>query len=263
MEKMRGADMTDQVTITQADGVLEILWNRPDKKNALSQAMYARAADTLDAASKDKSVRVVVLGSTGDAFTSGNDLSDFAAANASSGSEPRQSSRFIDTIIAFDKPVVAAVPGLAVGVGTTMLLHCDLVYVARDAKLTVPFVNLALSPEAASSITLPARIGYVRAFAMFALGETLTGEQAANMGFANAALASAEVLPAARAAAKALAQRPVGAVMATKKLMRNAEMLTERANVEVKIFSERLRSAEAAEAFTAFREKRPPDFSKV
>ncbi|MBI1361674.1 MAG: enoyl-CoA hydratase [Alphaproteobacteria bacterium] len=255
--------MTDQVTITQADGVLEILWNRPDKKNALSQAMYAKAADALLAASEDKSVRVVLLGSTGDAFTSGNDLSDFAAANASGSSEPRQSSRFIDTIIAFDKPIVAAVPGLAVGVGTTMLLHCDLVYVAKDAKLTVPFVNLALSPEAASSITLPARIGYVRAFAMFALGEALTGEQAANTGFANAALPATEVLPAARAAAKALAQRPVGAVMATKKLMRNAEALTERANTEVKIFSERLRSAEAAEAFTAFREKRPPDFSKV
>jgi enoyl-CoA hydratase/carnithine racemase len=255
--------MTDQVTITQADGVLEILWNRPDKKNALSQAMYAKAADALLAASKDKSVRVVLLGSTGDAFTSGNDLSDFAAANASGSSEPRQSSRFIDTIIAFDKPVVAAVPGLAVGVGTTMLLHCDLVYVAKDAKLTVPFVNLALSPEAASSITLPARIGYVRAFAMFALGEGLTGEQAAAMGFANAALPSADVLTAARAAAKALAQRPVGAVMATKKLMRNAEMLTERANAEVKIFSERLRSPEAKEAFAAFREKRPPDFSKV
>lgn len=255
--------MTDQVTITQTGGVLEILWNRPDKKNALSQPMYATAADALNSASKDKSVRVVLLGSTGDAFTSGNDLSDFAAANASGSSEPRQSSRFIDTIIAFDKPIVAAVPGLAVGVGTTMLLHCDLVYVAKDAKLTVPFVNLALSPEAASSITLPARIGYVRAFAMFALGEGLTGEQAANMGFANAALPAAEVLPAARAAAKALAQRPVGAVMATKKLMRNAEMLTERANAEVRIFSERLRSPEAREAFAAFREKRPPDFSKV
>ncbi len=208
-------------------------------------------------------MRVVLLGSTGDAFTSGNDLSDFAAANANGSSEPRQSSRFIDTIIAFDKPVVAAVPGLAVGVGTTMLLHCDLVYVAKDAKLTVPFVNLALSPEAASSITLPARIGYVRAFAMFALGEALTGEQAASTGFANAALPADEVLPTARAAAKALAQRPVGAVMATKNLMRNAETLTERANREVIIFSERLRSAEAAEAFAAFREKRPPDFSKV
>jgi len=255
--------MTDTVTITQADGVLEILWNRPDKKNALSQAMYAKASDALDAAAKDKSVRVVLLGSTGDTFTSGNDLADFAAANASAGNEPRQSGRFIETIIAFEKPVVAAVPGLAVGVGTTMLLHCDLVFVAKDAKLTVPFVNLGLTPEAASSITLPARLGYARAFAMFALGEALTGEQAANLGFGNMALPAAEVMPAARKAAAALAQRPVGAVMATKKLMRNAPALTARSHEEGKVFGERLKSAEAREAFTAFREKRPPDFSKV
>jgi enoyl-CoA hydratase/carnithine racemase len=255
--------MTDHVAISQANGVLEILWNRPDKKNALSQAMYAKASDALHAASKDPAVRVVLLGSTGETFTSGNDLSDFAAANASADNAPRQSSRFIETIIAFEKPVVAAVPGLAVGVGTTMLLHCDLVFVAKDAKLTVPFVNLALTPEAASSITLPARLGYARAFAMFALGEALTGEQAANLGFGNMALPAADVMPAARKAAAALAQRPVGAVMATKKLMRNAPALTERSHAEGKIFGERLKSAEAREAFTAFREKRPPDFSKL
>ena len=144
-----------------------------------------------------------------------------------------------------------------------MLLHCDLVFVANDAKLTTPFVNLALVPEAASSILMPARIGYARAFAMFALGDGFTGAQAAQLGLANAALPAGEVLGAAREAAKKLALRPLGAVMATKKLMRDGERLLAQSRTEGAIFAERMRSAEAMEAFTAFREKRAPDFSKL
>jgi enoyl-CoA hydratase/carnithine racemase len=253
--------MTELVKISEANGVMEIVWNRPDKKNALSNAMYRAATAALARAVEDKSIRVVLLASEGDSFTSGNDLADFAA--ASMGGEAPAAHGFIEAIIQFPKPIVAAVPGLAVGVGTTMLLHCDLVFVANDAKLTTPFVNLALVPEAASSMLMPARIGHARSFAMFALGDGITGTQAAQLGLANAALPKDEVIPAAREAAAKLALRPMGAVMAAKKLMRDGEKILAQSRTESAIFGERLRSAEAMEAFAAFREKRAPDFSKL
>ncbi len=253
--------MTDLVKISIANGVMEILWNRPDKKNALSNAMYRSATRALGQAAEDKSISVVVLGSTSDSFTSGNDLGDFAA--AAMGGEATAAGGFIEAIAQFPKPLIGAVPGLAVGVGTTMLLHCDLVFVADNAKLTTPFVNLALVPEAASSMLLPARIGYGRAFAMFALGEVMTGTQAAQLGVANASMPAGEVLAAARAAAAKLALSPMGAVIATKKLMRDSETILAQLRTEGAIFGERLKSAEAMEAFTAFREKRAADFSKL
>jgi enoyl-CoA hydratase/carnithine racemase len=252
--------MTDLVKINDAGGVMEILWNRADKKNALSNAMYRAATAALERAKEDKSIRVVIIGSEGDSFTSGNDLADFAA--AAMGGEPPAAGAFIEAIAQFPKPLVAAVPGLAVGVGTTMLLHCDLVFIARDAKLTTPFVNLALVPEAASSMLMPAHIGHRRAFAMFALGEALTGEQAVALGIANTAMAASEVLGAAREAAAKLSQRAPGAVMATKKLMREGEKILTQLRTEGAIFGDRLKSAEAMEAFMAFQQKRAPDFSK-
>ncbi len=255
--------MTEHVKVTTDNGVLEICWNRPDKKNALSQDMYAAASDALGKASVDPAIRCVLLTSEGDSFTAGNDIADFARANASSDTGPRRSSTFIRDIAKFEKPIVVAVPGLAVGVGTTMLFHCDLVFVADTAKLTAPFVNLALVPEAASSITIPARIGYARAFAMFALGEPVLGPQAETWGIANKCLPAAEVIPAARAAAQRLAKQPPGAVMATKKLMRDAELYAKQIETELTHFGAQLQSAEAREAFTAFAEKRAPDFSKV
>ena len=253
--------MTDLVKISTANGVMEIVWNRPDKKNALSNAMYRAATAALAQAVEDKSIRAVLIASEGDSFTSGNDLADFAS--AAMGGEAPAAGGFIEAIAQFPKPLVAAVAGLAVGVGTTMLLHCDLVFVASDAKLTTPFVNLALVPEAASSMLMPAQIGHRRAFAMFALGEGLTGEQAAQLGVANVALPAGEVLAAARAAAAKLALRPPGAVMATKKLMRDGEAILTQLRTEGAIFGERLKSAEAMEAFMAFQQKRAPDFSKL
>ncbi len=253
--------MTDLVKISVDNGVMEIVWNRPDKKNALSNAMYRAATAALAQAVEDTSIRVVLLASEGDSFTSGNDLADFAS--AAMGGEAPAAGAFIEAIAQFPKPLVAAVPGLAVGVGTTMLLHCDLVFVANDAKLTTPFVNLALVPEAASSLLMPARIGHARAFAMFALGDGFTGVQAAQLGLANAAMSVGEVIGAAREAAAKLAKRPLGAVMATKKLMRDGETILTQLRTEGAIFGERLRSAEAMEAFAAFREKRAPDFSKL
>jgi enoyl-CoA hydratase/carnithine racemase len=160
-------------------------------------------------------------------------------------------------------PIVAAVQGRAVGVGATMLLHCDLVYVTADARLSVPFVNLALVPEAASSLLLPARIGHARAFAMFVLGEAIDGSTAVAWGIANALVTPDELRPRARAAAEAVAARPRESVRQTRRLLRNADALAARIAEENQIFAAQLRSAEAREAFAAFREKRPADFSRV
>jgi enoyl-CoA hydratase/carnithine racemase len=255
--------MTEHVKVGVDNGVMEITWNRPEKKNAITNAMYKAVGDALDRASADKSIRVALFTSEGDSFTAGNDLSVFAAANSGAAAEAPQGHRLIHTLAKFDKPLVAGVRGVAVGVGTTMLLHCDLVYVATDAKLSTPFVNLALVPEAASSITLPARIGHARAFAMFALGEPVLGEQAVQWGIANAAFPADKVIAAARDGARKLAQRPLGALMATKKLMRDGERLLQQMHNEAEYFGRQLKSPEAAEAFAAFAQKRQPDFSKL
>jgi enoyl-CoA hydratase/carnithine racemase len=254
--------MTQQLKVRRDGAVMEIIFARPEKKNALSNAMYRTAAETLNEAQANPAVRVVLFGAEGNAFTAGNDLADFASASAGKPDE-LQAHRFIEALARADKPIVAAVSGLAVGVGTTMLLHCDLVYVAATAQLTTPFVNLALVPEAASSMLLPARIGHVRGFAMFAFGEALSGHEAVALGLANKALPAEQVLPAAREAARMLANRPLGSLIATKKLMRDRERVRDQIDRERAIFAERLRTAEAAEAFRAFAERRQPDFSKV
>jgi enoyl-CoA hydratase/carnithine racemase len=253
--------MTEHIKIKQDGAVLEIIFARPDKKNALSNVMYRAATEALNGAEKNQAIRVVLLGSEGDAFTAGNDLADFASAASGTGVELAAHS-FIEALVRADKPIVAAVPGLAVGVGTTMLLHCDLVYVAEGAKLSTPFVNLALVPEAASSMLLPARIGYVRAFAMFALGDALSAQEALALGLANKVLPKDEVLPAAREAARILATRPLGAIVATKKLMRDKERMLRRVDEEGAIFAQRLQTDEAREAFRAFADRRQPDFTK-
>jgi enoyl-CoA hydratase/carnithine racemase len=254
--------MTDHLKIIRHGAVLEITFARPEKKNALSNAMYRAATEQMNAAEKDTSVRVVLFSAEGDAFTAGNDIADFAAV-ASGNGEPPQAHAFIDALARAEKPIVAAVPGLAVGVGTTMLLHCDLVYLADTAKLATPSVNLALVPEAASSLLLPARIGHLRAFAMFALGEALSAAEALALGLANKVLPKDALLDAAREAARALATRPLGSVVATKKLMRDADRILAQIANEGAIFKERLQTPEAREAFTAFAERRQPDFSKL
>jgi enoyl-CoA hydratase/carnithine racemase len=245
-------------------GVLRITLDRQDKKNALTNEMYGALARELDRAEADPAIRVVLLEAEGDAFTAGNDLGDFAAVAAGKlAREDMNSSKFLSALARAQKPCVAAVQGLAVGIGTTMLMHFDLVYVAENAKLTTPFVNLALVPEAASSWLLPARIGHARAFAMFALGEAVDGKTAAAIGIANEALPKEQVRAKALASARALAARPLGALMATKRLMRDAAAIQARMTQEGEIFGARLRTAEAAEALRAFAERRPPDFSKI
>lgn len=256
--------MTDQVIVERADGIVTVSLNRPEKKNALTDAMYGAVADALEAAEKDTSVRVVLLRGEGDAFCAGNDMSDFAS-RAANRRDPTELSvfRMLKTLAYMKKPVVAAVQGPAIGIGTTILLHCDLVFVAADAQLQTPFVNLALVPEAASSLLLPARIGHVRAFSMFVLGQKIDGTTAAGWGLANAALPASEVQGAALEAARTLASRPPGAVAITKSLMRDGDALWAVMSREGSHFGERLSSPEAMEAFMAFLERRAPDFSKV
>jgi enoyl-CoA hydratase/carnithine racemase len=252
--------MSEHIKIRQDNSVLEITFARPEMKNALSNAMYRAATEALNVAQGNQKIRVVLFAAEGDTFTAGNDLADFA--NAATGKAEVAAHGFIEALGRADKPIVAAVPGLAVGVGTTMLLHCDLVFVSEGAKLSTPFVNLALVPEAASSLLLPARIGYVRAFAMFALGEA-TAADGLSLGLVNRVLPKDQVLPVARKAARTLATRPLGAIVATKRLMRDKERILGRMAEEGAVFAERLRTKEAREAFSAFAERRQPDFTKV
>jgi enoyl-CoA hydratase/carnithine racemase len=255
--------MSEHVRVAVEDGVLRVTLARPDKKNALTQPMYAALAQALARAETDSSVRVVLLEGEGDAFTAGNDLGDFAAVAAGKlAREDMTTHLFLGALAKARKPIVAAVHGLAVGIGVTMLLHCDLVFVAEDAKLSTPFVNLALVPEAASTMLLQARIGYARAYAMFALGEPVDGRTAAAMGLANAALPASEVRAKALAAAKQLATKPSGSLQATKQLMRDSAAIATVMARETEIFGSRLKSPETAEALRAFAERRPPDFSK-
>jgi enoyl-CoA hydratase/carnithine racemase len=258
--------MTEHVRIDKSGGVLTLTLNRPEKKNALTRAMYQALGEAIDGAEPDHDVRCVLIQAEGDAFTAGNDIGDFAAVNAGDSAGrvvAVQGNPLLAALARARTPLVAAVQGRAVGIGLTMLLHCDLVYIAEDAILSAPFVNLGLVPEAGSSLLLPARIGHARAFAMFALGETIDGATAADWGIANAALPAGQVQARARAAAEAIAAKPPASVLKTKALMRDVDSVVARIALEGAHFLEQLRSPEAREAFAAFVEKRAPNFNKV
>jgi len=245
--------MSDDHIIVSRDGaVLEIRFNRPEKKNAITNAMYGAMADAIIEAERNDDIRAILFTSAGDFFSAGNDIKDFAAQSAGAFDGPRHVGRFLEEVIKAEKPIIAAVQGHAVGVGTTMLFQCDLVYIAEDARLTVPFIDLGVVPENASSMTMVDRLGHSRAFALFGLGEPLIGKDAAAWGLANAALPSGEVQPRARAAAQTLASKPAQSMRHTKKLMRDREALMARMQAEGAIFAERLRSPEAAAAFAKF-----------
>jgi enoyl-CoA hydratase/carnithine racemase len=247
--------MSDHILVDKAGGVLTLTLNRPEKKNALSAEMYAALGRAIDDVAQDADVRCIVLQANGDSFTAGNDLSEFAAFNAG-GRDRAAGNPLLAALARTSTPIVAAVQGRAVGVGTTMLLHCDLVFVGEDALLSTPFVNLALVPEAASSILLPARIGHARAFSMFVLGESVDARTAVAWGIANAVLPVADLRARACAAAEAIAARPPAAVGITKRLMRDAAAIQARIAEESRHFATQLKSDEAREAFAAFQRKR-------
>jgi len=255
--------MTEHIKIENDGGILSLTMARPDKKNALTNAMYGTLADAILAAETDPATRVIVLRGEGDMYTAGNDVGEFATMATGQFRGERHVSRFIDAIARSTRPMVAAVQGRAVGIGTTMLLHCDFVVLAENALLSTPFVGLALVPEAASSLLLPLRIGYARAYEMFALGETVDAKTALTIGIANRVVPLDRLHAEAASVAARLAKLPAGSLAATKRLMRNAELLVAQMAAESKVFAERLTTPEAREAFTAFAEKRPPDFMKL
>lgn len=256
--------MTDHVLVEKSANVLTLTLNRPDKKNALTRAMYGTLADEIIAADTDPDVRCILIKANGDMFTAGNDLADFAAINSQKthAPKPEDGNPFLPALGRAKTPIVAAVNGRAVGVGVTMLLHCDLVYVAENALLSTPFVNLALVPEAASSLLLPLRIGHARAFEMFVLGEAVSAEKAVSWGIANRMVPLAELHQAAQTAAAAVATRAPAAVETTKGLMRDPAAMLARMAEEGGHFLRQLQSAEFREAFAAFSERRAPDFGK-
>lgn len=251
--------MSTHIRTARDDGMLTLTLNRPDKRNAITDEMYESLASELEAAQGDDGVRVVLIRGEGPFFTAGNDLSDFAAVDTS-GQGPRNVWRFIRSLAANRKPLVAAAQGRAVGIGTTMLLHCDHVVLAEDAVLTTPFVNLALVPEAASSLLLPARIGHVRAFSMLALGEPLSAREALTLGLANKVVPLADLADTARDFARRLSRQPLDAVIATKLLMREVTAMESRMERERQEFVARLGTPDAREAFAAFAERREPRF---
>jgi len=244
-------------------GVLTLIFNRPEKKNAFNRALYESLVERLEDARTRHDVRVVLLRGAGGAFTSGNDLMDFM--NDPPRGEDHVILKFLMALVDFPKPLVAAVEGPAIGIGTTMLLHCDFVYVAPSARLSLPFVKLGLVPEGGSSLLLPRLAGMVRATELLLLGEPFDGATAKEIGLANEVSEGQPVADLAFMRAEQLADRPAQAVAAAKALLR--EPLREQAREtivrEARIFVERLTSPEAMEAFQAFFEKREPDFRRV
>lgn len=251
--------MSEHIAIIEDQGVMEIQIDRPDKKNALTAAMYRAMIAALADASARPEIGVVLIAGRGDAFCAGNDIADFMA-----GPEGGAAAfDFIQAIAVFDKPLVAAVQGLAVGVGTTMLFHCDLVYAAPDARFVMPFVNLGLVPEAGSSLLAPAILGHAKAAAMLLLGEPLDAQGADSAGLVTGVVAADLLLDHARARAAALMAKPPQALAATRRLMKgDPALLARRMEEEARLFRQAMASPEAREAFTAFFEKRAPVFPR-
>lgn len=254
--------MSEHIFTELADGILRIEMRRPEKKNALTGPMYAAMADALERAAGEDAVRVVLIHGQPEVFTAGNDLGDFL--NVPADDPDRPVFRFLRNIAAAPKPLLAAVSGNAVGVGTTMLLHCDYVLAGENARFQLPFVNLALCPEAASSLLLPRLAGHQRASELLLFGEPFDAARAYEIGLVNAIHPNAALLDAALERARKLAALPAASLRETKRLLKqgHAALVLQTMQAEGEIFKRQLASPEAKEAFSAFLEKRKPDFSK-
>ncbi|EJL91972.1 enoyl-CoA hydratase/carnithine racemase [Herbaspirillum sp. CF444] len=250
------------IQITKDNGILTIGFNREEKKNAITAAMYQQLADAIKDAETDNAVRAILFTGKPQAFSAGNDLEDFLKNPPNSKEAPVF--KFLWEISHASKPVVAAVSGVAVGIGTTLLLHCDLVYAADNAKFSMPFTQLGLCPEAASSLLLPHLVGYQRAAEKLLLGEAFDAAEARDMGIVNRVLTVEELLPYAQKQAAKLAALPASSIRVTKQLMKKNRVAATETQMAVEIdhFAKMLTAPEAKEAFTAFFEKRKPDFTK-
>jgi enoyl-CoA hydratase/carnithine racemase len=251
--------MSSEISHAVNGPVMELRFNRPDKKNAITSAMYAALADALVAAADDPSVRVVTIGGNGDTFTSGNDLKDFQQVPPLDLDQPVF--RFLNALSTFPKVLIAGVGGAAVGIGTTLLLHCDLVVAAPDAIFSLPFVDLALVPEAGSSLLLPMLVGRQRAAKHLILGDPFNAQTALGYGIVTEIVEPDQLDRQVARLARRIAAKPPEAVRLTKRLIAgDTAAVQARIAEEGALFAKRLQSAEAAEAFSAFFEKRPPNF---
>lgn len=254
--------MTDEIVRSRDNGVLVLRLNRPDKKNAMTGAMYQALAVALEEAEADLGIRAIVLLGTAGTFCAGNDINDFLSRSPDGPSQPVHA--FLYGLARSSVPMVAGVDGDAVGIGTTMLLHCDLVLATPRARLRMPFVNLGIVPEAGSTLLLPRIMGHARAAELVMLGEPLDAARAVELGLVNRLIEPDALEAETMAVAARLAAQPPGALRDTKRLLKGDRGTLEATIAEeIRIVSERLGSAEAREAFTAFLEKRTPDFSQT
>ena len=242
--------MSDQIQVSRADGVCEVRLNRPEKRNALTLAMYGSIIDALNEARADDSVRVVLISGAGASFTAGNDLNDFISQG--DFSEDNNAVRFLEALRNFRKVLIAAVHGQTVGIGVTMLLHCDLVLAARSAQMSMPFVKLGLVPEAGSSLLLPRVVGYHRAAELLLLGRPFDAAEGHALGLVNRVIEDELLMDEARKVARAIAQQPPGALLATKRLLRSDTGLAARIQEELEAFRSQLGSEEFKAAVQAF-----------
>jgi len=255
--------MADFIEISAEAGVLTVRMNRPEKKNALTAAMYQGLADALDEAAARDDIRCTLILGTPGAFSAGNDIGDFLKVAMSGQRDSMAVFEFLERIILAKKPVAAGVDGLAIGVGVTMLMHCDHVVASARSTFRTPFVDLGLLPEAGSSLILPQLAGYQQAAELILLGRPFDAARAQAMGLVNGVVPEDRLLDTALEAARALAAQPPGALRLARSLLkRTAKLLADRVNEEMQLFGECLASPESKEAMTAFFEKRKPDFSK-
>jgi len=254
------------ILATTTNRVLTLEFNRPARKNAITSAMYQALADAIHAADNNPEIRAILIAGQPDIFTAGNDLDDFLKTSAAGDGDPHDMPvfQFMRALSGCGKPVVAAVAGLAVGIGTTLLLHCDLVYAADNARFALPFTQLGLCPEFGSSYLLEQVAGYPRAAEKLLLGEAFPADEALAMGLVARVLPAAELRAFAEGQAAKLAALPPASVRATKALMQRCREKPVRAAIaaENEVFLRMLQGPEAKEAFTAFFEKRKPDFSR-
>src|ERR1700704_1836201 len=253
----------DEIITERSDGILRVELNRPSRKNAMTSGMYIGLADVFNGAAKDETTRVVLWHGAGDSFCAGNDIEDFLKNPPGPGESPQ--ARLMDALLNFDKPLVAAVHGAAIGGGTTMLTHCDFIYAGESAKFQMPFINLAVVPEFGSSCSMPARIGHVRAAELILLGAPFDARRAAELGLVTEVVSDRDLLAKATETARKLAAKPAGALQASKRLMKQPfrEQIKAAMKAENEEFSAQVRSEDAKEAFSAFLEKRKPDFART